>query len=771
MDVGRKRWPGRISRAGYVERSSLVLAIVLVLVAAFLAAAAPARADDTTPPQITSFSMSPALVNTESAYQTVTVTMTLTDDQSGVSTQRNPGTTMEMGPVAGPASQQVNCPFNLVSGNDLSGVYTGTFTLPAGCSTGTWQVLYLRLADNVGNYVDLDAEQLDAMFGAGSAEVDNLAANADTTPPKITSFSMTPALVNTESADQTVTVTMTLTDDQAGVSSEGDSSTLAPSSEMGLLPATGGTQSVHCFLTRVSGDDLGGVYTGTFTLPMGSPTGIWEVDYLNLRDKLENFVALNASDLDAMFGAGSAEVDNLAANADTTPPKITSFSMTPVEFNTESTVQTMTVTMTLTDDQAGVRLQDQRWPYVQMSLAPLIGTQSATVNFARVSGDDVNGVYTGSVTLPAGAKEGIWSVWGLQLVDMVGNYSWLTADDLESLLPSAEGLTVVNTATAQQVTMDREWTITGPNSSVTFPAGTVVTRADNGSFAFYQMTAQQFTLNDSIPTTDLDGTPLATLEFGIPGLALSFTQPVAVTMDVGSAYNGYQLSIQSLTEGGVAWANETTCDVVNGAVQFTVNHATKFVANLTKSSLPTLTGFIPALGPVGTSVTVTGANLVGATSVRFNGAAAAFRVVSATQITATVPAGATSGTIAVTTFGGTAVSAGSFTVTAPPVFTPKVTLKLTGLKRSVLNRGKRVTAKGAVKPTSLAGSKVKLTLQKKKGAKWVKVKTASVTIRATSAYSWKYKATKKGTYRMRATITKTAAHTAAKTAWRTFKVK
>ena len=55
---------------------------------------------------------------------------------------------------------------------------------------------------------------------------------------------------------------------------------------------------------------------------------------------------------------------------------------------------------------------------------------------------------------------------------------------------------------------------------------------------------------------------------------------------VGSAYNGYCLSIQSLPDGGLAWANETSCTVTNGCVTFTVDHATRFVANLTKASVP-----------------------------------------------------------------------------------------------------------------------------------------------------------------------------------------
>ena len=80
---------------------------------------------------------------------------------------------------------------------------------------------------------------------------------------------------------------------------------------------------------------------------------------------------------------------------------------------------------------------------------------------------------------------------------------------------------------------------------------------------------------------------------------------------------------------------------------------------------PKVTAFTPSSGPAGTFVTVTGSGFSGAIKVAFNRAAAAFSVLGATQLTATVPSGATTGRIAVTTPGGAATSAASFTVIAP----------------------------------------------------------------------------------------------------------
>jgi uncharacterized repeat protein (TIGR03803 family) len=62
---------------------------------------------------------------------------------------------------------------------------------------------------------------------------------------------------------------------------------------------------------------------------------------------------------------------------------------------------------------------------------------------------------------------------------------------------------------------------------------------------------------------------------------------------------------------------------------------------------------LPTSARVGSAVRILGTNLTGATSVTFNGTAAAFTVVSRYLITATVPTGATTGKVEVVTPSGT----------------------------------------------------------------------------------------------------------------------
>ena len=91
---------------------------------------------------------------------------------------------------------------------------------------------------------------------------------------------------------------------------------------------------------------------------------------------------------------------------------------------------------------------------------------------------------------------------------------------------------------------------------------------------------------------------------------------------------------------------------------------------------PTLTSFSPVSGSIGTSVTLTGSALTGASAVSFGTVyAPSYSVLSDTQVRAVIPAGAISAPLKVTTPGGTATSSTSFTVSPSPVptlgsFTP-----------------------------------------------------------------------------------------------------
>jgi uncharacterized protein (TIGR03437 family) len=87
------------------------------------------------------------------------------------------------------------------------------------------------------------------------------------------------------------------------------------------------------------------------------------------------------------------------------------------------------------------------------------------------------------------------------------------------------------------------------------------------------------------------------------------------------------------------------------------------IGRITTTVTPNIIRFTPTSGAAGTTVTITGQNLSRATQVAFNGTPATIVSDTATQIVTTVPAGATTGHISVTTRAGTATSTRTFTVT------------------------------------------------------------------------------------------------------------
>jgi len=85
---------------------------------------------------------------------------------------------------------------------------------------------------------------------------------------------------------------------------------------------------------------------------------------------------------------------------------------------------------------------------------------------------------------------------------------------------------------------------------------------------------------------------------------------------------------------------------------------------------PVITSFDPVSGAAGTSVTIGGSNFAGATNVAFSGVAATFSNLTDTSISASVPVGASTGPISVSTPDGVGSSANSFFVPTVAVVLP-----------------------------------------------------------------------------------------------------
>lgn len=239
-----------------------------------------------------------------------------------------------------------------------------------------------------------------------------------------------------------------------------------------------------------------------------------------------------------------------------------------------------------------------------------------------------------------------------------------------------------------------------------------------------------------------------------------------------SASDGWAVGydgILATTDGGVTWAeqysgmggNFNAVAFANASDGWAVGDFGIVATTNGGISVPEITGFAPSAGLAlaGDWVTVTGSGFTFVCSVRFDGHPARFEVDSDTQITAEVPVKATSGPITITAPGGTATSGKGFVVKLP------VTLKLCGLTSGALRLGSHVTAKGAVWPTNVL-SGVVLTVERKQGGVWRKVTSLVRPISSSGAYSWRYRPTARGSYRIQ-----TIFWVDAKTRWLPFKVR
>ncbi|MET4074605.1 FG-GAP-like repeat-containing protein [Hymenobacter sp. UYCo722] len=184
--------------------------------------------------------------------------------------------------------------------------------------------------------------------------------------------------------------------------------------------------------------------------------------------------------------------------------------------------------------------------------------------------------------------------------------------------------------------------------------GRVYRNDGTGTFALYQTTS---TGNDlALADVDADGD----LDLLVAG-----TGAVQLRRNDGT---GQLAGTESISFGT---GSQNTSPILvdldhDGDLDLLVANATDGTINVAlnqRVAAPALLSFAPALGAVGSTVVLTGTDLIGTTSVTFNGVAAPiFTVVAATRLEVVVPAGATSGVVRVQNPVGSSTSATAFTV-------------------------------------------------------------------------------------------------------------
>ena len=192
-------------------------------------------------------------------------------------------------------------------------------------------------------------------------------------------------------------------------------------------------------------------------------------------------------------------------------------------------------------------------------------------------------------------------------------------------------------------------------------------QAGNGAFA-----ARTLIVDHTPPDTAITDGPSGEILVGEAAFSFAGTDTLTPPASLVFAWR---------LDGGAwsAFASATTATITNlaeGAHTFEVKardlagneDPTPASQSFTVRLGPVITSIAPAEGPIGTLVTIAGGNFQpGQTTVAFNGLGAVIRTLSATQLTTTVPIGATTGPVTVTTPLG--VASAAFTVTLTGDFT------------------------------------------------------------------------------------------------------
>lgn len=167
------------------------------------------------------------------------------------------------------------------------------------------------------------------------------------------------------------------------------------------------------------------------------------------------------------------------------------------------------------------------------------------------------------------------------------------------------------------------------------------------------------TITGFTPGSGPVGTPVYVLgsNYVVGGTTVKFNATSAVTVNVNTEGS----ALQAIVPAGATTGPISVSTEVAG-----ISSAKAFI--VTESLAPKISEFAPRRGPVGTKVRIYGLNLVQDITVKFNGvtALAVTRDPSRLVVEATVPEGATTGPVSVTTRHGSASSTLPFTVSDGP---------------------------------------------------------------------------------------------------------
>ena len=149
----------------------------------------------------------------------------------------------------------------------------------------------------------------------------------------------------------------------------------------------------------ISGDDKDGTYQATVTVPTTAATGDYTISSSFVNDIYDNQSSY-------ISGAGANGGVTITSSREANPPVITNLAASPstVDITTEAATITLTVDIS---DESGVVIDSSWKPQLGQTGSPSIQAASSWV---LISGDDKDGTYQATVTVPTTAATGDYTI-------------------------------------------------------------------------------------------------------------------------------------------------------------------------------------------------------------------------------------------------------------------------------------------------------------------------------------------------------------------------
>ncbi len=287
---------------------------------------------DTIPPQLTSLSISPSVIDVSGGAKDAVFTASATD--SGGS---------GMDSVVIYVSPNMPDGYGFVgiwSWNDtdwLDGQHSRTYTFPQYTAPGVYSIVKVEVEDKAGNTKDYSVSDLTSMGAPTQFTIQGGA--ADNASPQLTKLEISPIVLDVSAGQTDMTFTAWATD-QGGSGVDSVVVYVSPDTPEGY-----GFVGIWDNISDTGW--LDGQHSRTYTFPQYTAPGVYSIVKVEVEDKAGNSKVYSVSDLTSMGVPTQFTIQGGAS--DTTAPELTKLEINPPAVNISEGFQDMTFSASATD--------------------------------------------------------------------------------------------------------------------------------------------------------------------------------------------------------------------------------------------------------------------------------------------------------------------------------------------------------------------------------------------------------------------------------------